>query len=167
MAGSVSPLMTSIGRDPRRGCARTDAIRSKPSICPKCRSVTSAQIFRAGQALQGLFRRADRADRKLGHFRQRHFQRIAADVVIFHDKDGACITRHGQEAVSHSMHGQEMLGATGVALQFLPQPHHVRIHGARVGKRFVTPHGIQNHIARERAVGILQEVGEQVVLGAA
>src|ERR1700728_4871678 len=63
----------------------------------------------------------------------------------------------GQEAISHFVQREEMPGAVGIRFQLLPQPHYMGIHGPRIRKRFVTPDGIENHIARERAVGIVQE----------
>src|SRR5260370_38060817 len=40
------------------------------------------------------------------------------------------------------------------------------IHGARMRERIVSPNGIQNYVASESAVGILQEVSQKIVFGA-
>src|ERR1017187_870416 len=71
----------------------------------------------------------------------------------------------GQEAVADAVDGEEVTRLVGVGLEFLPQLHHVRIHRPGVGEEFIAPDGVENHVAREGAVGILQEIAEQVVLG--
>ena len=58
-----------------------------------------------------------------------------------------------------------MTRRVGVALQLLAQFDHVRVHSAGVRKGIVAPDGIQNHVARERAIRVLQEVDQQAVFG--
>jgi len=54
--------------------------------------------------------------------------------------------------------------AIGISFQFLPEPHDMRIHGPGVREGFIAPNRIEDHVSRERAVGILKEEGQQIVL---
>src|ERR1035441_6538715 len=60
-----------------------------------------------------------------------------------------------QEAVAHAVHSQKMAGHVGLRLQLLAQLYDVRIHRAGVGEEFVAPDRIENHVAREGAIGVL------------
>src|SRR5689334_13943814 len=52
------------------------------------------------------------------------------------------------EPVPHAMNCEEVARSVGVQLQLLAQPDHMRIDGARVGKRLVAPDRVQDHVAR-------------------
>src|SRR5579862_9838756 len=71
-----------------------------------------------------------------------------------------------QEAIAHAMHGQKVPRNCGFRFQLLAQPYHVSVHGARMRERIVAPYRIQNHLARQGAVRVLEEISEQIVLGA-
>ena len=45
----------------------------------------------------------------------------------------------GQETVADAVYGEEVTDLVGVGFEFLPELHHVRIHGAGVGEEFVAP----------------------------
>ena len=45
----------------------------------------------------------------------------------------------GQETVADAVDGEEVTDLVGVGFEFLPELHHVRIHGAGVGEEFVAP----------------------------
>lgn len=63
------------------------------------------------------------------------------------------------------MKSQEMPRAVRIGFELLAEANHMGVYSARVGERFVAPDGVENHIARKRAVGVLQEEREQVVFG--
>src|SRR5690242_13699928 len=63
------------------------------------------------------------------------------------------------------MHRQKVPRDVRIGLEFLAQLHHVRVHRPRIRKRLVSPDGIQDHVARQRTVRVLEEVSQQVILG--
>src|SRR3984957_18642368 len=68
-----------------------------------------------------------------------------------------------QEPVPDLMQGDEVPRSVRIRLKLLPKSHDVSIDGSGVRERFVTPHRIQDHVARERPVRILQEESQQIV----
>src|SRR3954451_6127211 len=70
----------------------------------------------------------------------------------------------GKKTIPHSMNGEEVTRAIWFGLQLLAQTNDMCVHGPRVRKRLVAPHGIQDHVPGERTVRILQKKGEEVVL---
>src|ERR1700760_4134683 len=67
------------------------------------------------------------------------------------------------EAVSDTMHGDEMTRRGRVRLQLLTQPDHVCVDGARVREGFVAPDGIQDYVPFQDAIRVLQKKGQQIV----
>lgn len=58
-----------------------------------------------------------------------------------------------------------MAGDVGVGFEFLAELDDVGIDGAGIGEGFIAPDGVEDLIAGEGAIGILEEVDEEVVLG--
>ena len=77
------------------------------------------------------------------------------ETVIFRDK-----------TIADSMHSAEVSCAAFIRFQLLPQPHDVRIDGARVGIEIIAPNRIKDHVARDNPAGMPQKVRKQVVLQA-
>jgi hypothetical protein len=60
---------------------------------------------------------------------------------------------------------EEVARTIGVGLQLLAKTNHMGDHSAGIGERFVTPYGIQDHVALKRPVGVLKKERHQVVFG--
>jgi hypothetical protein len=69
------------------------------------------------------------------------------------------------EAVAHSVHGKEMRRDAGLGLKLLAKSDDMRIHRTRVRVIFVAPNRIEDQIARQHALRVLQKEQQQVVFG--
>ena len=66
------------------------------------------------------------------------------------------------KSIPSSMHGEEELRLFRIGLELLPQPHQVRIHGARRRVVVVSPNVFQQTIAAERFAGMADEILQQL-----
>src|SRR5271154_1463730 len=70
----------------------------------------------------------------------------------------------GNETVAQAMHRQNVPRRIRIHFDLLAQPYHVRVHGAGVGIGFESPHRVQDHVARQWPVHVVQEECQKLVL---
>jgi len=74
--------------------------------------------------------------------------------------------RSAHEAIAHLAHGQEVLGAAGIALDLLADAADVHVEQAAVALLVVAPDQVDQFVAGEDAAGMAGQGGEDVELGA-
>src|SRR5690242_3639345 len=70
----------------------------------------------------------------------------------------------GHKTITDSMHCQEMMRRVRIGFELLAQFDHVRVDSPRIREKLIPPNGVQNHIAGQGAVGMMQKEAKQVVL---
>src|SRR5580704_3788454 len=67
-----------------------------------------------------------------------------------------------KEAITHSMDRQEMPGCSGIRLKLLSKTAHVCIHRPRVGIAIIAPCCVQDYVAGQRAIDILNKEQQKI-----
>jgi len=65
------------------------------------------------------------------------------------------------ELVAHAVHGEDVLRLLGIRLDFLAEPGHVHVDRPGRRHRVIAPHFVQEFVAAERRLAMLDEVLEQ------
>src|ERR1019366_1898044 len=193
VAGSVSALTTMIGMPESLLSARTRRISSYPSMRGMFRSVTIAPTApgppsrmrnastadgaistsrpgiprKAISSMAALFSESSTIRTTdillLSPIRTTPARTYWGETCKFEWRKPPSHRTSRHEAIPDPVHGEKMTRRVAVRLQFLPQLHHVRVHRPRIRKKLVSPNRIQNHVARQRTVRIVHEIGQQIV----
>src|SRR4051794_35934388 len=75
------------------------------------------------------------------------------------------LIRGADESVPYTMQGQEMDWHLGVGLELLPKPDNVRVNSSRVGYGLITPYRIEQDVASQGTIFVMEKERQQVVLG--
>ena len=166
--GALSPLTTTIGSLQIRVLSRTDRVHQFESIhIGRWRSVTTAAIvgscFAAASKLHVRLREQDCEPGSTSPSAISRGATLSASSTIRTVLDHFVEPR--AESDSPLRDRKKVARNPRIRFKLLPQTDDVRVHRAGVRVGFVTPHRIQNDISRQRSVGVMQKVHQQIVFG--
>ena len=86
------------------------------------------------------------------------------DVVLDHENFMHLLVRDADETIPYAMQSQEMNRHLWVRLELLPKPDNVRVNSSCVRYRLVAPNRVQQDVARQGTIFVMQKERQQVVL---